>query len=402
KDYRVAFTIQQLLSWLIVLVILLILATGLVQQKFGEVGGWILLALAISFPLATLKTVSSIILERRLEFSKLILPQIFEQLVFHGILIVLAWQRFGAMAYAYAILARSVIGIGVMWLIQPWQIGFSLDKKALKGLISFGMKFQLNDLLARVKDQLFFLALGWFLPVKQFGLINWAKTWSMYPYNLTVQNVMAITFPTFSRLQHRKDLLRKAIEKSIFFISLGILPILVGMSVLIWPLTQVFAEYQKWQPAVLSFVLFALSIGWAALSTPLVNTLNAIGQINKSLKLMLIWTVLTWVLTPLMIWQFSYHGVAVAAFIISFTSILSVYYVRQVIKNLRIWPNIWRQLIAAMAMTGVGVAGLNWWNQSLIWLITGGVVMGGVYSLSFLLLGWQKLLAEVKSLRIKG
>ena len=44
--------------------------------------------------------------------------------------------------------------------------------------------------------------------------------------------------------------------------------------------------------------MFALSVGWAAISTPLVNTLNAIGKINRSLKLMVIWTLLTWIVTP--------------------------------------------------------------------------------------------------------
>jgi hypothetical protein len=75
-------------------------------------------------------------------------------------------------------------------------------------MLGFGAKFQLNDFLARIKDQLYFLVLGQVLPLNQFGFIQWAKNWSMYPYNLTVQNVMAITFPTFSRLQKRKDLLK--------------------------------------------------------------------------------------------------------------------------------------------------------------------------------------------------
>ena len=41
------------------------------------------MSLAFSFPLATLKTISSIKLERKLSFDKLVMPQIFEQIVFH-------------------------------------------------------------------------------------------------------------------------------------------------------------------------------------------------------------------------------------------------------------------------------------------------------------------------------
>ena len=400
KEYRTAFTIQQLLSWLIVAVVGIILSTGIVQRKTGQVGVWVLLSLAFSFPLATFKTIPSIIIERKLEFSKLVLPQVFEQLTFYGILVILAWKGMGALAYAYAIIARSLIGVVVMMIIQPWKIGLSLNKSALKVLVTYGAKFQLVDFLARIKDQLFFLALGLVLPLREFGYVQWAKTWSQYPYNLTVQNVLAITFPTFSRLQKNKDALRKAIEKSIFFITVAIFPILVGMSIFIKPLTIVVPSYLKWQPAVLSFVLFTLSIGWAALSTPLVNALNAIGEINSTLKLMLLWTVLTWVLTPISMWMFGFNGVAIAAMAIAFSSFLPIILVKKRV-NIKVWENIWRQLLAAIVMTVVGVWGIPWWGQSLSSLFVGMSITGMLYVFVFLMLGWKKISTEVKSLKTK-
>jgi O-antigen/teichoic acid export membrane protein len=400
KDYRTTFTVQQLLSWLIVLVAVGLMQTGLVQSKVGVEGRWILLALSLSFPLATLKTIPSIKLERRLQFSKLVLPQIFEQITFHAILIYLAWQGWGAMAYTWAVLARSVIGVVVMWCIQPWpQLGLSLNRTVLADLISFGAKFQLNDFLARIKDQLFYLVLGQFLPLRQFGYIQWAKTWSMYPYNLTVQNVMSITFPTFSRLQHQTKLLAKAINKSMYFISLLIFPILVGMSLFIWPLTQVVSQYSKWVPAVPSFIMFTLSIAWSAISTPLINTLNAIGQINQSLKLMVLWTVLTWLLSPLLIWWLGYHGVAAAALLISFTSFLAIYFVKKQVPGVKVWPQVKTQLMAALIMALVAGLGLQVWARGLTWFAAGALASGSSYLFIVWLAGRKKLLAEIASLR---
>ena len=400
KEYRTAFTVQQILSWLIVIVVGIIISTGIVQQKTGQVGVWVLLSLAFSFPLATLKTIPSIKLERRLEFSKLVIPQIFEQITFYSILVVLAWKGTGALAYAYAVMARSVIGVIVMSAIQPWKIGLTLNKKALRILIGYGAKFQLVDFLARIKDQLFFLALGMFLPLKEFGYIQWAKTWSQYPYNLTVQNILAVTFPTFSRLQNNKQALRKAIEKSIFFITLTIFPILIGMSVFIKPLTIVVPSYTKWQPAIFSFILFTISIGWAALSSPLVNTLNAIGEINKTLKLMTLWTVLTWVITPISMAIFGFNGVSLAAFAISFTSFLPILYVKKHV-NIDVIANIWPQFLAALVMGVVGWLGLSMWSQSLSWMLLGMILVSVLYVLILLMLGWKKIWLEVSSLRAK-
>lgn len=398
-DYRTAFTVQQLLSWLIVAITLIILTSSAVTAKLGPAGTWLLIALSLSFPLASLKTIPSIILERELEFTKLVIPQIFEQLVFYGVLIPLAWHNFGVSAYSWAVLARSIIGVVIMSWLQPWPFGWQIDRLALKQLLGFGAKFQLNDFLARIKDQLFLVVLGMLMPIEHFGYVQWAKTWSMYPYNLTVQNVMAVTFPTFSRLQKDLVFLRKAIEKSIYFITLAIFPLLMGMIVLIKPLTVVVPKYGKWEPAIISFVFFTLSIGWSAISTPLVNTLNAIGKINQSLKLMVIWTVLTWVLTLPLVYWLGFNGVAIAAFVISLTSFLSVKYVKQVV-DFSFWLMIKDQLLATLIMGGVGWLGQNYWSLGLKHFFLGGLIISLTYFASLCIFGRRQLLANLSSLKI--
>lgn len=397
-DYRTAFTVQQVLSWLIFAMILVIVWSGIIQTQFGAVGVWILLASGISFPLASFKTISAIQVERRLDFSKLVIPQIIEQLVFNILLIALALKGFGAIAYAYAIFARSVVGTISMFMIQPWAVGLHFDRTTFKNLMSFGFKFQLNDLIARVKDNVFFILIGAFLTPTEYGYMSWAKQWSMYPYNLTVQNVMAVTFPTFSRLQGHQDALRKAIEKSLFFITLGIFPLLVGMSVFIIPLTEVVESYQKWQPAVLSFIFFTLGIGWSAISSPLTNTLNAIGHVNQTLKLMVMWTLLTWIVTPICIVLFGFHGVAIASLIIAFSSILPVIMVKKYVA-INAWEQVWRQLVAALAMGVVGGLLIQQWSESLIWLIVGMAFTSLVYGGTMMLIGRQKVLTELQSIR---
>lgn len=396
QEYQIVFTVQFFLSIIIFLTTLLIAQVPLISEKLGDGGIWVLYALGASFPLATLKTIPSVLLERKLDFSKVVLPQIFEQIVFHAILIVLALSGLGVVSYAYAVIARALIGAVVMWIIQPWPIGISFDFGVFKGLINFGVKFQANDLLARVKDQLFYLTLGLFLPTNQFGYIQWAKNWSMYPYNLTVQNVMAITFPSFSRLQDQTKALSRAIEKSLFFISLVIFPIIVGMSVFIVPLLKVMPDFQKWLPAAASLIMFSLSVGWSAISTPLTNTLNALGKINTTLKLMLFWTAATWILTPIGVYLFGFNGVALSALVISFSSYLSVWYVQKVVP-FDFLGQIWRQTLASVVMAVVGLLGFNLWQQNGYTLIVGMLIAGSSYIMSLLIFGKDKLLGELST-----
>jgi O-antigen/teichoic acid export membrane protein len=199
-------------------------------------------------------------------------------------------------------------------------------------------------------------------------------------------------------LQAHPNVLKKAIEKSIYFISLAIFPVLIAMSLFIQPLIMVFERYAKWQPAVPSFIMFTLSVLWAAISTPLLNALNAIGKINQTLKLMLFWTILTWVLTPILIFFVGYNGVAFAALLISFTSILSVILIKKYVA-VNIWQNVNAQLFASLAMVMIGILGMSIWTQSLTKVLLGLAISALTYAISFYLISGKRLLREIKTIR---
>ena len=173
--------------------------------------------------------------------------------------------------------------------------------------------------------------------------------------------------------------------------------LICGMTLFIRPLIELFPVYSKWEPALPSFIFFTLSIAWSAVSSPLTTTLMAIGKINYTLKLMIIWTVLTWVLSPLLLIQLGFNGIALAAFIISFSSILSIRYTKQFI-TLRVWEQVWCQLFAALGMALVGLLGSHLWSQSIWWLLFGIGLTAITYGMLLMLLGKTVLFSQVRSL----
>ncbi len=397
-EYRTAFTVQQILSWFIFLVCIVLVVMGVVRQQTGFAGELILISLALSFPLATFKTIPSIILERNLKFGQLTMPQIFEQLSFHGVLIFLVWSGFGVYSYVPAILSRSIIGVIAMTILQRWPIGLAIDKLALKHLVKVGAQFQLNDLLARIKDQLFVVALGFWLPMTSIGYVTFAKQWSLVPYQLTVQNIIAVTFSVYSRLQHDKELLRKAIEKTLYYISLITLPMIGLMIVAVYPVTQVIPKYGKWEPATWSLIFFSLNVACSALTTPFTNMLAAIGKVSITVKLMSFWTALTWILTPVLIYAMGYNGVAVAAFLVAFTSFITLFILKRHIYY-QFLPSVWRQLVGVIVLLILGIMMQSILTTSMIWLFIGILSLALSYFLTVFLLGPKHLISHLKSLK---
>lgn len=332
KDLKTTFTIQQVL--VLTIVVIALLGSNSIGKFYNLESDGVLLfqVLAISFFLSSLKTIPSIILERNLEFSKLVIPQIVETLVFNIVAVFLAVKGFGVASFTAAVLLRGISGLLAIYLISPWKIGVGFSFDSAKKLLSFGFPFQLNSLLALIKDDLFIAYLGKVLPLAQVGYIGFAQKWALMPLRLIMDNVIRITFPSFSRLQDEKEILTKAIEKSIFAACFIIFPSLAGLVILSPYFIHLIPKYIKWEPALLSLMFFSINAALSSVSTPLTNALNAIGKIKTTLYLMVFWVVSTWVLTPILIIKIGFNGVAVSSAIISLSVILVIYIVKRYIS----------------------------------------------------------------------
>lgn len=324
EDLTTTFTIQQVLVGAVVIVSLLFSGQIGSFYRLDADGVWLLRALIFSFFLSSLKTIPSVLLERNLEFSKLVIPQLLETIGFYSVAVVLAWRGFGVQTFTWAVLVRAVVGLVSMFAISPWKVGFGFARPVAKKLLRFGLPFQANSFLALVKDDLMTVFLGKILPFNEIGYIGWAKKWAEVPLRLIMDSVVRVTFPAFSRIQHNRTVLRNAIEKTLFGLSASIFPITVGLLFYIAPLIHIIPKYGKWEPALVSFYLFAVTASIASLSTPLTNALNAVGKIKITLWLMVMWTVLTWVLTVAFIQFIGFNGFSLALLVISGTIIVVV------------------------------------------------------------------------------
>lgn len=385
KEYESVFTVQQLLVGTLTVVSLIF--SGTIASYYGLDGNglFLLRSLIISFFLSSFKTIPSVILERNLEFSRLVIPQIVENLSFYGVTIILALNNAGVSSFAWGALIRGLSGLVVIYLISPWQISIGINIPVIKRLVKFGVPFQTNSLLALVKDDLMTIFLGKILPFTALGYIGWAKKWAEVPLRLIMDSVIRVTFPAFSRLQENRDVLGRALSKSFFFLSYFILPSTAMLILYVSPMIRFIPKYIKWEPALIPFYLYCISSVLASFSSPLLNSINAIGHIRITLVMMVIWTILTWVLTPLFTVLYGYYGTAVAALLISLTVFLPVMLTKKYI-NFPIIRSV-RKPFTATIIAFLTAFPLVRISAGLPLLIASGIVYIAVYSLlSFMLM----------------
>lgn len=393
-DLGTTFTIQQMLSLVIFGLIIFLTPFWRTQFSLDSAGIVLMYTLGFSFILSSLKTIPSILLERKLAFNKLVLPQIVENVIFYTVAVFFAWKGFGVTSYSIAVVLRGIAGLLVIYSLEPYWPKIGIKRDSLKGLLKFGLPFQLNDLLARAKDDLLIVVLKKFVGAAELGFLGWAQRWSLFPFRFTVDSVIRVTFPAYSRLQHDSKNLKIAIEKSLFFISLVIFPLLIGMGVMARPLTEVIEKYNKWQPALPALYLFIINVLWSSISTPLTNAINAIGKISITLKLMIMWTALTWVLTIPLVMRFGFIGVAVAAALVSCTSIITIIIAKK-LMSISVLSNIGWQGIASLGMGAIVYGYNDFWNQSISHFFA-GIACGIVsYALLVYLVMPKRVLSEI-------
>lgn len=393
-DLATTFTIQQFL--VITLISITFIATPTIRRVYNltDPAVYLLWALAVSFFMSSLKTIPTILLERSLHFTKLVIPQILETIAFNLVAIILAVKGYGINTFTIAVLARAVVGLVAIYIVSPWRprLGFSRD--SLSSLLRFGVPYQANTFLAVIKDDGVTIILGTLIGQQGLGFIGWATKWAFLPLRFFMDNVTKVAFPAFSRLQSQPEQLRLGLEKTIYYLCLVSLPAFVGLGLLATPLVHLIPRYLKWQPALIPLYLYLINAFWATLTTPMTNALVAVGRIKLTFKYMLMWTGLTWILLPLLAKFYGVNGVATAAALVSTSSIIVLIQMSRD-YHLRLLSAISPSLVSSVIMALILFPLLRYFDR--LTLLPVFVALGAaVYATSLLIITKGRVIADIK------
>lgn len=386
-DLKTTFTIQQGLTF--VLVVIGFYLTPFIQ-KFYDLppdGTMLFQALLIGFFFSSMKTIPSIFLERKIKFEKIVFVQVVENTVFYSAVSLFALLGMGLQSFTIGVYLRAFVGLILIYTIQFWMPKIGISIKSLKRLLSFGIPFQASSFLALFKDDLIILYLGKVIGFEGLGYIGWAKKWADAPIRIIMDNVSKVIFPLLARYQDAKEQLKNLSEKILYYQTSLIAPTIVGMIITMQYFVNAIPNYQKWQPALPLFYIFALSSLILSVSAPFMNLFNALGKVKLSFSFMVVFTLLTWVLTPIFTKFYGYLGFPLVHIIVS-TSFIAVLYVAKRMYHFRIIEPVYRFVVAAgiMALALLfleGIADIPAKPFVTILVATGVIVYVGVITLLF-------------------
>ncbi len=366
KDLSVTFTLQQIL--VVTVTVLLWLAAPFFAGKYnlGNEGTWLLRIFSLSLFLTSLKTIPSILLERRLQFKRLIWPEVVEVISFQIIAVTLAYLGLGVWSFILALLVRSLLGALVLFYLSPWRISFAWDKPIAKRLVSFGIPYNLNGFIATIKDAVMPIFVGAVSGAAAVGYLNWALTFSKLPI-LFMADIFRVTFPTYSRIQGNKEVLKKAIEKTIRFTNLFLFPTTFLLAALARPIvTIIFTD--KWLPALPAFYIHLVGIIIVGITNTFMDAFWALGKTKIAVKLLIIYTAVNWGVSVPLVYLLGFNGAMIGSVIVLYVSLpLTWHYIRKIVP-VEVIRHSWPAFVAS-ALAGLLAFKLNFLAVNLLGLL---------------------------------
>ena len=193
----------------------------------------ILQVLSFVFIIVSLTSVQVAIARRQMEFRTLALRRLAAIIGGGAVGIALAVADYGPWALVAQQLTAGVISVILLWAVSPWRPSTRFSTSDFRSLFSFGVNVLAGDILQFLSRNSDNFLVGVFLGPAPLGLYSLGYKLLDTSQVVLVNSFGKVVFPTFARLHHDLDRLRRAYARLTRVVSSITLPGYIGLALVI-------------------------------------------------------------------------------------------------------------------------------------------------------------------------
>ena len=205
--------------------------------------------------------------------------------------ITLAYLGYGVWALVFQQLINVTVNTAILWLTVGWRPKRVFSWERLRGLISYGWKLLVSQLLDTAYLKLYQFIIGLRYSTDDLAFFNRGD---QFP-NLIMENTNAsldsVLLPVLSSEQDDRERVREMTRRAIRVSTYVLMPLMAGLAVCAEPTVRLLLT-EKWLPCVPYMQLFCIYYAFWPLHTANLNAIKATGHSGIFLYLEIIKKVL--------------------------------------------------------------------------------------------------------------
>jgi PST family polysaccharide transporter len=250
----------------------------------------IIQVLSVTFMLTALSSIQTGLLRREMAFGSLAIRRIVAVVVGGVVGVGMALAGYGAWSLVGQQLAAAAISVVMLWAVTPWRPSRAFSGQDFRELFGFGIRVVGGDFLNFISRNSDNLLVGVFLGKIPIALYTVAYRILDTSQVLLINAARKLIFPTFSRLQHDPERIRRAYSRINRASSALTLPGYVGLALVAQEATVTLFGNKWAESGPVAAVLFLIGpvLTVQAFSGAL---FNAVGHPEVTLRFRLVTTI---------------------------------------------------------------------------------------------------------------
>ena len=281
-DYSSVFYFN--LAFCLVLYLGLFLAAPLIGRVYRDESLVpVVRVLGLTIVVSGVKNVQQAYVAKTMQFRRFFFATLGGTLISAVVGIALAYLGYGVWALVFQQLVNVSVNTLILWLTVGWKPKPIFSWQRLTGLISYGWKLLVSQLLDTAYMKLYQFIIGLRYSTADLAYYNRAD---QFP-NLIMENVNAsldsVLLPVLSSEQDDRARVREMTRRAIRVSTFVLMPLMAGLAVCAEPLVRLLLT-EKWLPSVPYMQLFCLYYAFWPLHTANLNAIKATGHSGVFLK----------------------------------------------------------------------------------------------------------------------
>ena len=201
--------------------------------------------------------------------------------------ITMVYRGAGIWALVAQQLSNVAVNTAILWFTVGWRPKLLFSGKRLGGLLRYGWKLLVAQLLDTGYIQLYSLVIGKRYTAAQLGQVDKGRNWPDLITQSINASIDSVLFPVLSGVQDQRDLVRETTRRAIKVSSYIVMPMMAGLAACAVPLIRLLLK-EQWLPCVPYMRIYCIIFAFYPLHTANLNAIKALGRSDLFLKLEII------------------------------------------------------------------------------------------------------------------